>query len=78
MSFYSKSLPHLFQPLPSAAWSRFLQPSWAGAYRNFHGDMQNYAMLFRSSITIDTVKFTVRPKKWANFLASLGFQVSYG
>ncbi|CAK9035703.1 Ankyrin-1 [Durusdinium trenchii] len=45
----------------------------AGAYHNFLVDMQNYAVLFRSGITIDTVR-SVRPKKWAAFLSSLGFE----
>lgn len=44
-----------------------------GAYHNFLVDMQNYAVLFRSGITIDTVR-SVRPKKWAAFLSSLGFE----
>ncbi|CAE7542169.1 ANK1, partial [Symbiodinium natans] len=45
----------------------------AGAYRNVYGDMMGFARLFRSGITVSTVR-AIRPKRWTAFLKSLRFQ----
>ncbi|CAE7649943.1 ANK1, partial [Symbiodinium sp. CCMP2456] len=44
-----------------------------GAYRKVYGDMEGFARLFRSSITVSTVR-NLRPKRWAAFLKGLNFQ----
>ncbi|CAJ1405669.1 unnamed protein product [Effrenium voratum] len=41
-----------------------------GAYKTVYGDMEGYAKLARSSVTVDTIR-SQRPRKWAAFLASL-------
>eukprot|EP00435_Cladocopium_sp_Y103_P070987 s205_g36.t1 len=45
----------------------------AGAFTKLYDDIENYAVLFRAGITVETVR-SARPKKWASFLASLKFQ----
>lgn len=45
----------------------------AGAFTKLYKDIENYAVLFRAGITVQTVR-SARPKRWASFLASLKFQ----
>lgn len=44
-----------------------------GTYIKILDDVANFGVLFRSGITVQTVRST-RPKTWASFLASLRFQ----
>mmetsp|Transcript_3336 Transcript_3336/g.7882 ORF Transcript_3336/g.7882 Transcript_3336/m.7882 type:complete len:258 (-) Transcript_3336:29-802(-) len=45
----------------------------SGAYRKVYGDMEGYARLLRSGMTVSTVR-AIRPKRWGAFLKSLRLQ----